>query len=212
MIRTRRYDSIYFAKLYKEFDVSDIEVFFDERADNWDHIHHKNDFTVIDDVFSKIGINENDRILDVGAGTGILAPALIQSGCQFTAIDVSRKMLKKYAEKHPDTTLVWGDYEQDIFFMPNSFSKILIYNSFPHFMNPDAIFKNAFSHLIRNGLFVVFHSMCRDRLNLKHRKVGGVVGNHLLTDDNTLFSCLRMAGFRETVIQDQEFFMLLGKK
>jgi len=206
------YDSIYFAKLSQELGVSDIELFFDERADSWDQTHKKNDFTVINTVFSKIGVHKNDRILDVGAGTGILAPALIHAGCKFTAIDLSRKMLEKYADKFPTTTIIQGDYEQDVFFPPESFSKILIYNSFPHFQNPDLIFKNAFNHLICGGKLVVFHSMCRNRLNLKHQKVGGVVGNHLLADDKTLFASLSRAGFRKIFIEDQEFFILLGKK
>lgn len=192
--------------------MNEIEAFFDQRAAAWDSCHKIDDFAVIETVLAKINITGKDCVLDLGAGTGILAPALLKSGCQFTAMDLSKKMLEVYASKYPAIRTVHGDYESDSFFAANSFTKIIIYNSFPHFIQPEKVFANAFAHLSADGELIIFHSMNRKRLDLKHQKVGGVVGNHLLAADAELRASLLSAGFSDVRLYDRDFFFIHGIK
>ncbi len=192
--------------------MNEIEQFFDRRASDWDSLHRRQDFETIERVFSRISITKEDYILDVGAGTGILAPYLIETGCRFTALDLSGKMLEMYRKKFPSALTVQGDYEKDDLFADNSFTKIIIYNSFPHFTNPFLVFEKAHAHLAEGGGLIIFQSMNRLALDQKHRSVGGTVARHSLYPDADLLTALSHAGFAENFILDEDFFLLQGRK
>src|SRR3954463_11243697 len=55
-------------------------------------------------VVSNLNIRPDDRVLEVGVGTGLCLP-MYPSHCSVTAIDLSEAMLKKAAEKVQDSAL-----------------------------------------------------------------------------------------------------------
>lgn len=54
-------------------------------------------------------VKPGGHILDVGCGTGIVARALVDSGCQVTGIDISQKMLSLAKHRVPEATFEVGD-------------------------------------------------------------------------------------------------------
>ncbi len=190
-----------------------LEQFFDRHAPHWDSYHKPADFEVIERVFQRIGISDDDCVLDVGAGTGILVPFLRRHGCvKFAAIDISERMVEEYLKKYPIGDVVCGDYQRSGIFPNGQFTKTIIYNTFPHFSDPLSVFRNAYSNLQKDGLLVVFHSKTRHDLNLKHREVGGIVGNHMLIMDDEFRAGLEIAGFRNVIIEDKEHFFASATK
>jgi SAM-dependent methyltransferase len=184
-----------------------VKQFFDRLAAEWDCFQKQADFEVVDRVLRRIGLSSSDRVLDVGAGTGVLVPFLLRHGCKsIQAIDISQGMVDQYRRKHPDGEVICGNYEDSGLFEREAFTKVIIFNTFPHFARPEAIFRNAHLNLSPGGQLVVFHSMTRDRLNLKHREVGGVVGNHMLISDDEFRAGLETAGFEAIVIEDESHF------
>ncbi len=193
--------------------MSKIKDFFDNHAKVWNSYHKQCDFDAADLAARKISVNENDITLDVGAGTGILIPFIQKYKCSnITSIDISSEMIKILQNKFPRVKSICANYEDENLFKPESFSKIIIYNAFPHFPNPEKIIKNAFCQLKKNGVLMIAHSMNRDKLNLKHKEVGGVVENHMLISDNDLKTAFLKAGFSDIEIEDKTYFFAFGTK
>jgi cyclopropane fatty-acyl-phospholipid synthase-like methyltransferase len=190
-----------------------LEQFFDRHASLWDTYQKAHDFETIENVFKKVGVSSSDIVLDVGTGTGVLVPFLVKYGCvKFAAIDISQKMVGEYRKKYPTYGVVCGDYQKPGLFQEGQFSKIIIYNAFPHFSVPSAVFRNSYQQLQKDGLLVIFHSRNREQLNLKHKEVGGIVGNHLLLSDNDFRDGLISAGFQDIVVDDSMFFFASARK
>jgi len=96
--------------------------------------------------------------------------------------------------------------------LPESFSLIIIYNAFPHFEEPQKIVLSASRQLIGGGRLIIAHSMNRTELNLKHKEVGGIVGNHILVCDDEIRRMLEIAGFSDILIEDTEYFYTFAVK
>lgn len=138
-------------------DKRKIAAFFDECAAKWDSELIRNDET-IDIILDKGGIKKGVRVLDVASGTGVLFPDYIKRGvAHITGIDISANMLEIAKEKCPSAVLICGDAE--IFSFTEKYDCIMIYNAFPHFADPDLLFKNLSAALAENGRLTVAHGM-----------------------------------------------------
>ena len=85
----------------KEGDFRGQVDFFNCVAKNWDNMIEVND-SKINYLLSKLEIKEDDSILDIGTGTGVLIPFLdnlIPSGF-IRGIDISKGMLEVALEKY----------------------------------------------------------------------------------------------------------------
>jgi demethylmenaquinone methyltransferase/2-methoxy-6-polyprenyl-1,4-benzoquinol methylase len=111
--------------------------FFDERAEVWDEIsvHDPEKVQYITDLLE---IHREDRILDIGTGTGIMVPfyeKYLTTG-RVVAVDYSEKMIEvarlKYPEKeHPQVSFRVADvYELKY---DAEFDLVVCYSCFPHF-------------------------------------------------------------------------------
>lgn len=77
---------------------------------------------------------QDERILDLGCGTGDLADELAKAGAQVTGMDQSEAMIITARSKYPDINFLVGDGEQFSFHEPF-----------------DAIFSNAALHWMKNA-------------------------------------------------------------
>ncbi len=104
--------------------------------------------------------NENDKILDVGCGTGW---HIFHYGphCRFVVgIDISREGLKrasrrlKSLRKHSNVQFVRGSVEK-LPFSKNSFNKVLCVSLIEHVENPKLSLSEIRRVLLKNGLIVI---------------------------------------------------------
>jgi ubiquinone/menaquinone biosynthesis C-methylase UbiE len=187
-------------------------AFFNEKAGIWDKItvHNPKKVQYITEL---IGIRSNDKILDVGTGTGIMIPfyeKYLVDG-RVVAVDYSEKMIEvarsKYPEKeHPMVSYVVSDvyelkYDAD-------FDVVVCYSCFPHFVDQPLALKILSKALKKGGRLVVAHSDSAKTINGVHMNGGVEIGNDFLPSMELLKQMMKESGLAVTFERDDEDYFI----
>lgn len=192
---------------------NETRAFFDRNAALWDSYEKPEIVPVIDAILDRIGLSQADSVLDVGCGTGILVPHFMQRGVHnFRGIDLSPEMVREYLKKFPGSTVAAADYEEKELYPAGSFTKIIIFNAFPHFDRRELVFNNSFSYLRPGGGLYVVHSMSRAALDRHHRAAGAAVADHMLYSNTGFRELYCAAGFTNVEVDDTSKFFSCGYK
>ncbi len=187
--------------------------FFDRNAARWDSYEKPEIVPVIEAILDRIGVSHSDRVLDVGCGTGILAPHFERRGVRdLRGIDLSPEMVKEYRKKFPGREVMAGDFEDGGLYPHGSFTKIVIFNAFPHFDGREKVFANAYAYLKPGGGLYIVHSMSRLDLDRLHREAGEAVAEHMLYSNTGFFKLYGAAGFQKVEVDDGARFFSCGFK
>lgn len=101
----------------------------------------------------------DEKILDLGCGTGDLANQLFLKGCDVTGIDASQEMIDEATEKYPGIRFLCTD-ARDFDLREETGSKTIRFdavfsNAALHWIkDPDAVLSRVFIHLKPGGRFV----------------------------------------------------------
>ncbi|MBN1938743.1 MAG: methyltransferase domain-containing protein [Candidatus Aminicenantes bacterium] len=186
--------------------------FFDGHAPTWDDCQTPGLHEAIGRIFAAASFRPGLRVLDVGAGTGVLYPHFQAAGAgDYTAVDISPEMVRQFRAKHPEARILESDYEQPISF-PGLFDAVMIFNAFPHFRNEETVFRLTHSYLSPGGRLFICHSMNREALNEHHRNAGGVVSEDILISDERIAGHYRKAGFVSIKVENADCFFSEGTK
>jgi demethylmenaquinone methyltransferase/2-methoxy-6-polyprenyl-1,4-benzoquinol methylase len=175
-----------------------IEAFFDKLAPTWHADVALPYVERLGAIVDGLGIAEGATVLDVGAGTGILAAELVgrvgPAGL-VVSVDLSRAMLREGKALYPDARIAWVQADVlDAPFRTAAFDWVICYSVFPHFLDQQRAV-NGFAALLKaGGRLAVLHSQSREAINAHHEKVGDVVGGHKLPDDPAMTRLLQNAG------------------
>lgn len=185
--------------------------FFDRHSCGWDARENPAFAAVIERILDRFAPGPRDRFLDVACGTGVLVPYLERRAVSdYTALDFSEGMARRFSEKYPGKKILVADFQTPGLFAPASFSKIMIYNAFPHFSEPGAVFANAYELLKSGGELCIAHSMDRQRLNSHHAR-SGVSGDRLVSDAE-IRGFYEGAGFVQVLAENTDYFYSCGVK
>lgn len=189
-------------------DKKEIISFFDSLASSWDSDMVRNE-DAIRLILDKGGIKKGTRVLDVACGTGVLFPDYISRGALVTGIDISEEMIKIAKVKFPGTEIICGDAESLAF--SEKYDAVMIYNAFPHFANPNALFENLSKALAYNGRFTVAHGMSERELEECHS--GGAKNVSLPLPSKERLADMMSAFFDvDVMISDENMYMVSGIK
>lgn len=191
--------------------------FFDENARVWDEITVHNPEKV-QYIAELLGIHSDDRILDIGAGTGIMIPfyeRYLVDG-SVVAVDYSGKMIEiarsKYPVKdHPLISYLVSDvyelkYDAD-------FDLIVCYSCFPHFVDQPLAIKILARALRKGGRLAVAHSDSAKKINGVHMSGGVEIKNDFLPSMEQLKQMMRENGLTVTFERDDEsYFICVARK
>ena len=187
---------------------SDVIAFFDRCAPSWDAEMIRSD-EIIGEILDRGGIRPGIDVLDVACGTGVLFPDYFaRSVGSLTAIDISPEMVRIAREKFPAVRVLCGDAETADF--GRKFDAIMIYNAFPHFPDPDALFAALTRWLVPGGRLTVAHGMSRAAIDRHHSGSASKVSCGLLHED-ALSELMKPYLDVDVKISDEEKYIVSGK-
>ena len=153
-------------------------------------------------------LQPSDRVLDVGTGTGVLIPFLLdeigESGA-ITAIDYAEHMIQvcrsKYGHLH-NVTIELHDIET-LDFSDATFDAITCFGVFPHLDHKLLALENFYRVLRSSGRLIVAHALSRTEINAHHLNTEPAVANDVLPSASKMRQLLHDARFDNISILDE---------
>ena len=193
-------------------DKKDIIAFFDRCAPTWDADMIKSD-AIIETILNNAEVSADMDVLDVACGTGVMFPYYLNRGvASVTGIDISPEMARIAAgkfENQPKVRVICGDVEETAF--DRKFDRIVVYNAFPHFSNPQRLIKILAGLLKEEGRLTIAHGASRAQIDNHHKGPAGKVSNGLMSADS-LKSLFDPYFEVEIVISNSRMYQVSGVK
>lgn len=173
--------------------------YFDALAAVWDDIRQQ-DKQRLKYLVSLIGFKNEDIVLDVGCGTGVLFEfilPLIENGILY-AVDYSSGMLNAAKEKYTahSNILYFNTDIMDLSFN-NKFDKIICLNFFPHIQDKFLFLTHVHNMLKPSAKLIIMHDISRTQVNSIHNKAGEAVKNDRLPPIDVLLQMMYDCGYKE---------------
>lgn len=192
-------------------DKQTIRAYFDKLAPNWDEslVH---DDRKIARILDYADVRAGHRVLDVACGTGVLTPDyLAREVGLVVGVDIAPGMIEAARAKFcdPRVTFLCADAETEKFDAP--FDRCVVYNAFPHFPHPEALFDALAEDIVPGGRLTVAHGMSRAQLDAHHAGSAQSVSRGLLPASE--LSALMGARFSvDIAVEDDEIYVVSGVK
>mgnify|MGYP000851710505 CR=1 FL=1 len=190
---------------------TEIVRFFDEHAPQWD-ADMIIDEQIVSVILDNAGVGKGKHCLDVACGTGVLTPYYLEREvASLTGVDLSPEMIRIARSKftQPNVRFVCKDVETEP--LGQNFDCVVVYNSFPHFANPEEIIKTLAGMLAPGGMLTVAHGMSRDAINHLHSRVASQVSIDLLSAED-LSRLFAQHLDLTTFIDNEQMYQVAGRR
>ncbi len=184
---------------------------FEKWAENWEVSAESK---VVAGIFVKELIGKDSKfILDLACGKGVLRDYFRKSipGSKVVYIDKAFAMIKGLKEIYPNEMALRGEGE-NIPFGEDKFDVVIIFNSFPHFMDKEKTIWECYRVLKKNGRLIVGHSMTPGEINQLHKDVGPEVAEHQLPEKDAFVEMFKKCGFKNIEYFVNGYFYVIGFK
>ena len=183
--------------------------FFNRAAETWDKRFKTQELLdFIEHLISELHLKPGQKILDVGTGTGILIPFLLEAvgkNGHVTAIDFAEKMVQlckaKYAS-FPKVKILVQQVER-LQFDSGSFDAIACFGLFPHLESKEEALRQMNRVLRKGGRLIIAHALSSTELRNHHCKAESIVAQDWLPEGEKMKKLLKQAGFDKIQIQDE---------
>lgn len=143
-----------------------IKEYFDRIAPQYVHEDNEN----IDVLLRSLDLDKNTRILDLGAGRGIISNKLqVLFDADVTALDLSTKMIE-YAKENTNNPRVKFINEDFYEFEAEPFDAIICFDAYPHFLDVGQFVQKSGLLTRKNGILAIIHDCPREELNARHKQ------------------------------------------
>lgn len=187
--------------------------FFNKLAKEWDRTRNSNP-SLLRELVAKLGLKPEDRVLDLGSGTGVLLPYLASEVKEVVAVDFAKEMLKVSEEKNrafQNIKYVVADVA-NLDFPGETFQQITCLNFFPHVEAKKAFLKDMYKLLKVGGHLTIMHDIPRAKVNHIHGSCQQVQEDRLMPAEK-LGAILGELGFAVTALEDtDQYYFVQGKK
>ncbi len=193
-----------------------LRTFFNQKANVWDETIAEKDPFKLKMAAQRLDIRSSNSILDVGSGTGILIPYLLNKigkAGQLVVMDIAEEMLQVSRRKGFNGNI---DYlHADITTLPvaeSVFDSVVCYSSFPHFRDKRRALTEIYRVLKDGGSLYICHTSNRSTINNIHVAIE-ILKDDLIPDNEEVYDMLSMAGFNGIKIEDNsDSYFASGRK
>ncbi len=187
---------------------NEVIEFFDNCAEWWDSKTVRNEH-IIKKILDNSGVVKGVDVLDVACGTGVLFSDYLNRRINsLTAIDISPKMVEIARTKFPKVDVICGDVETEKF--NKKFDVVMVYNAFPHFINPSNMIKVLAQLTAPKGKLSIAHSMSRCALIEHHKNVKNV--SLILPTAKRMTEMFSKWFDIETVVSNDMMYQVVGSR
>lgn len=195
-----------------------MKQFFDDIAKNWDEMEHSHE-DVFMPLLRELDIRPGDRVLDIACGTGVITGHLQQlCGSEVVGIDFSEQMIAIAQAKHSTNEhirFVCADFLQWAEESEETYDYAVIYNAYPHFLEPAQLSRQLQKILAPEGRFAIVHSQSVVRLNAHHAKMEANGAGHFSRMLQSAQEECRWFEDRfaiQTIRDDEKGYMITGRR
>jgi len=145
----------------------DMAAFFDALAQGWDN--SPGEYDKREKLVSMMGLPTGSVIADIGCGRGVMFEHLLKTGpAKVIAIDLSGEMIRLARESFDDERIEYlhGDFLDAALPMLDA---AVIFNSYPHFIDKEALAVRLGQAVRKNGIVMIAHSQGRAVINGRHK-------------------------------------------
>ena len=194
------------------FDNKDVIGFFDSLAPDWDKEIGKENGTVIDMILDNASVSRGDSVLDVGCGTGRLFPYYLKRNVSsIMGIDISSGMIEAAKRNCLSEKIVLICDDASEHYFEKSYDRIVVFDAFPHFTDPERMMQNLSEHLSEGGTLTIAHDSSREEINRRHTMMRKNV-SHVLMDIDELESIVSEYLTVTYKRSDDRIYQIVGRK
>lgn len=193
------------------------KAYFNEKAAKWDTLIQDEVTARLEKMVTVLDLPQGSKVLDLGTGTGVLIPMLIEavsSSGAVVAVDFAPRMLAEARKKchWPNVEFLEGAAEA-IPLADQSMDEVVCNSAFPHFDDLRRSAQEMARVLRRGGRVTIMHPHSRDYINKLHVSLGGAVKNCLLPEAEVMKAIFSKAGFKDITLEDRpQSYCLSAKK
>jgi ubiquinone/menaquinone biosynthesis C-methylase UbiE len=185
------------------------KAYFNEAAKDWNERFYTPELaTFLGRIVFNFGLEPGQDILDVGTGTGMLIPFLLQAigpSGSITAIDYAEKMVElcrlKYSHLKNFTIKLQNVEELNL--RLESFDAATCFGLFPHLENKEKALYHMHRVLKPGGKLIIAHALGSDEIKAHHSNVSPTVAGDVLPEKAEVKRLLKSVGFAEPRIKDE---------
>jgi len=193
-----------------------IKTYFSRMAAVWDETVAENDQAKLRLMAERLNIRLGSKVLDVGTGTGVFIPFLLDKVGnlgQIVALDIAEEMLKRARAKGFNGIVAYLNADVVNIPLPDeTFDSVVCYSSFPHFQDKAKALDEIYRVTRSDGSLFICHTSSRDAVNEIHRSIPEVE-NDIIPDAAEMQVMLTNAGFINIRIEDyRENYLCCARK
>jgi ubiquinone/menaquinone biosynthesis C-methylase UbiE len=192
-------------------------AFFDALAEVWDTRDDPAEVRRrLDEGLAAFGVTPDERVLDVGCGTGNMTGALLRRlspAGRIIAVDISPRMIEAAKRKNPDGRVEWRCVPLETLELEDGvMDRAVCLAVWPHFEDPAAAAQRLHRALGPGGMLHVWHTIPRGKVNAIHAASEAVRG-HVLAPASQTAGVLTRCGFAvATCIDDEREYLVTARK
>jgi ubiquinone/menaquinone biosynthesis C-methylase UbiE len=192
-----------------DVEMASRKAFFNQAASSWDNnIYTPKLLGFLAQIVPKFNLTVGQKILDVGTGTGLLIPFLLNAvgpSGHVTAVDFAEKMVEICKTKniqHPNVNVIVQQVE-NLQFSSESFDAITCFGLFPHLENKEKALLEMNRVLKGGGRLIIAHALSSAEIKSHHHNASPAVAHDLLPEEARMKELLANAGFAKVHIVDK---------
>ncbi|MEN6317938.1 MAG: methyltransferase domain-containing protein [Syntrophaceae bacterium] len=198
--------------------------FFNDHAEMWLDMWYKDSITGRHDkhekdferLFSLLSLKPGDQVLDIGCGTGVLVPFILEriteTGILYE-LDYAEKMIETNRSRHTGKNIrfIIADVENTPL-DDASCDVVICFSCFPHLHDKEKAMTTLSGILKPHGTFVVSHFDSSEGINKHHGSCYAVMHDHLPDEANMRALFQKVALNIEAFIDEPGFYFIIAQK